>query len=84
MTTPDTIRESVRIARKINQLKGVKSVKTAGMHVPKYSNELYPIAMTGQYPERSLEQHRNVRGTSRSGDASHGVFPGHLPTRAGP
>ena len=41
---------SIRIAREIRKLPGIKSVKTAGFSVPKYSEQLYPIALPGQLP----------------------------------
>ena len=51
-TTPNEIMDSpvdrtktaVRIARRIRKLPGVRSVKTAGLYVPKYSDDLYPLA----------------------------------------
>ena len=41
---------SIRIAREIRKLPGIKSVKAAGYYVPKYSEQLYPIAVPGQLP----------------------------------
>ena len=81
-TTPNEIMDSpvdrtktaIRIARRIRQLPGVRSVKTAGLYVPKYSDDLYPLAEPETFKQEHQQQHRHLRGTGSRRDAAHRIL----------